>query len=217
MNEPMPENSSPKISIITIVRNDKKGIERTLASVEREKNYLVEYIIIDGASTDGTVETIESHLDIVDNFISEQDNGIYDAMNKGVRLASGDVICMINAGDELEPGAINLVLNSLEIHGSHSIYFGDAYYSYEDTGSKRMVSAQAENIIWKMSICHQAVFIPKSVYYKYGLYSLKYRYAADFDFILRVYMAGERFFYVNGVLAVFIREGQVIKNTSFTD
>ena len=94
------DNKLPIVSVITVVRNDKEHIEATINSLFAQDYPNIEYIVIDGASTDGTYEILNRYRDRIDILISEPDNGIYDAMNKGVMLAKGDYVGFLNSGDE---------------------------------------------------------------------------------------------------------------------
>ena len=105
-------NRQPLVSIITVVRNDAANLARTMQSVAPFKNARIEYIVVDGASTDDTLRMAESRRDLIDLLISEPDNGIYDAMNKGIKLAHGTYLLFLNAGDELLVPPDDLVANA---------------------------------------------------------------------------------------------------------
>src|SRR5690349_12935935 len=104
----------PKLSIITVNLNNRAGLEKTILSVKRQTNRDFEYIVVDGASTDGSAELIKLHGDVISKSLSEKDAGIYDAMNKGIQMASGDYLQFLNSGDTLfQPATISEVLPKL--------------------------------------------------------------------------------------------------------
>ena len=122
-----------KISIVTIVRNDREHIEETLNSVleQRGGGFELEYVVIDGASEDGTTEIIRRYASQLAFFVSEKDSGIYNAMNKGIAHCTGDVIGMINSGDRYLPGALETVAEAFRSHGAlDRIFWGDVHYQH---------------------------------------------------------------------------------------
>ncbi|PUE60910.1 hypothetical protein B9Z45_06195 [Limnohabitans sp. 2KL-17] len=199
--------SKKLISVITIVRNDAAGLERTLRSVIAQNSPEIEHIVVDGASSDGTVDVIRAHANHVNRWVSESDKGIYDAMNKGIALAQGAWICMLNAGDVFEPKILTRVIEEITHCDSISILYGDAYYYYPDLRQRRLVQACSERLYTGMSICHQAVFIPAAIYANYGLYNRTYSFAADFHFLLRLAMSGENFVHMPFAVATFFAGG----------
>jgi glycosyltransferase involved in cell wall biosynthesis len=177
----------PKLSVITIVYNNVKDIERTLLSVISQTYPDIEYIIIDGASTDGTKELIYRYKDKLAQFISEKDKGIYDAMNKGMALATGDYLLFMNSGDEIySPDTVQEVFAS---YPGADIYYGETEMFDEEWHSlgQRRHSAP-ETFDWKsfklgMSISHQAFYVKRSLAQPYDL---QYKYSADIDWIIKV-------------------------------
>jgi glycosyltransferase involved in cell wall biosynthesis len=196
------------VSIVTIVRNDAIGVEKTILSVLSQKSQSIEYILVDGDSTDGTLNIINRHRDSIDVVISEPDKGIYDAMNKGIAMSSGTYICMMNAGDFLEQDALRIVCDLIASQNEEPVvYYGDAYFLYSDMKIKRLVPARLEGLYRSMSICHQAIFIPRLLYEKYGPYDISYRYAADFHYLLQLLMEGEKFARIPVAIATFATGG----------
>lgn len=179
--------NKPLLSVITIVFNNEKDIERTMFSVFNQTYPNIEYLIIDGKSTDGTLKTIEKYRSQLAVFISEKDNGIYDAMNKGLAKATGDYVIFMNSGDEFyEKDTVKTVFSSSP---DADIYYGETEMidqNLQSLGQRR--HKVPENFTWRdfkygMSISHQAIFIRRKLVENYDL---KYQLSADIDWILSV-------------------------------
>jgi len=172
-----------KISIVTVVRNDAEHIEETMRSVlEQKGSFDIEYIVIDGASSDGTVEIIRKYASCLAAFISEPDSGIYDAMNKGIRLTHGEVVGMINSGDHYLPGAFEKVAAAFTENGvENRIFWGDVIY--EHVGRVRGFRPRKVKI--GAFAPHPSMFVPKAVYDSIGLYDTSLRLMGDYDFMYR--------------------------------
>lgn len=182
----MSKKAQPVLSVITVVYNNVADIERTMLSVLNQSYAAVEYIVIDGKSTDGTLQIIERYKDKLAKLISEKDKGIYDAMNKGIKAATGDYIIFMNSGDEFySNGTVAEVFASAE---GADIYYGETEMMDEDGNNLgRRRHAAPENFTWKdfkygMSISHQAIYIKRSLVEPYDP---KYQLSADIDWILR--------------------------------
>lgn len=180
----MPMN--PKLSVITIVYNNVKDIERTMLSVLGQNYKNIEYIIIDGASKDGTKDIIYKYKAQLSQFISEPDKGIYDAMNKGLALATGDYVLFMNSGDEIfAPETVSQVFASAD---AADIYYGETEMfneQWESLGQRRHHAP--ENFNWEsfrfgMSISHQAIYIKKDITEPFDL---QYKYSSDIDWIIK--------------------------------
>lgn len=187
-----------KISIITPVFNNEKTIEKTILSVLRQKTVNVEYIIIDGKSTDRTMDVVEKYRNKIDIIVSEKDKGISDAYNKGIQKATGDLIGIVAADDQLIYGAIDAIrqqYNGADVLAGNMIVHDSWRYkqckSNHNLGLLRLMT----------SICHPATFIRKSAYSKFGTYSLEYRCAIDRELLLRFYKNGATFQFVNDNLS----------------
>jgi glycosyltransferase involved in cell wall biosynthesis len=176
----------PKLPVITVVYNNAKDIERTMLSVLQQTYSNIEYIIIDGASTDGTLAIIEKHQSQVAKILSEKDRGIYDAMNKGLALATGDYVLFMNSGDEIY--ATDTVENVFASATNADIYYGETEMYDEQWHSLGQRRHQApETFTWQdfkygMSISHQAIYIKRSLC---DAYNLNYKYSADIDWIIK--------------------------------
>ena len=179
-----------KISIITVVRNNVSTINDAIESVLSQTYKNIEYIIVDGSSTDGTVEVVQGYKDKIDKFISEKDHGVYDAMNKGIAMATGDVIGILNSDDiYFDKNSIESVVESFRENKTESI-FGDLYYV--DKYDLNKVIRYWKSSDFKLGSFakgwhppHPTFFVKKEVYEKHGLYDLELKVSADFDLMLR--------------------------------
>ena len=174
-----------KVSIITVTFNGAKTIAKCIDSV-RSQNYSdIEHIIVDGGSTDGTVSILKnSKL----RFISERDCGIYDAMNKGIELATGDIIGILNSDDYLFSNeVISKIVELIKISGVDLVH-GKVNIINSDGSCLTTQGAdqQLKQLIYHMKIAHPSVYLRREVYSLYGKFSVGYRIAADYDFLLRI-------------------------------
>lgn len=171
----------PRLSVITVVLNGEQHLEKTIRSVIQFPE--IEYILIDGGSTDGTLDIIHKYTNTISFWSSEPDKGIFDAMNRGLAYASGQTINMLNCGDTFNPEYLKLLLNESDLQDC--VIYSDYYRVYDELHLKRKYSSDM-NYHKGMSICHQTMFIGKNVYKQIGNYSLTYRFAADYDFMIRM-------------------------------
>lgn len=179
---------NPLISIITVTYNDCSGLEKTLQSVQNQTYRNIEHIIIDGGSIDATFDIIKKYENGIHYWVSEKDEGIYDAMNKGIDIANGDFVIFMNAGDGFyEPGTVEKVLS--QINDMDKAYFGRAkVYSDYTSWVYPNLSINEGNIAeWlrKESPNHQAIFFPNK-FYKNEKYNLKYKIFGDAEYKYRV-------------------------------
>jgi glycosyltransferase involved in cell wall biosynthesis len=177
------------VSIITVTYNSEKYLEKTIQSVLGQTYSDIEYIIIDGVSTDNTVQIVKKYEKDIDYWISEPDDGIYDAMNKGIQTANGDIIGIINSDDWLEPNTIEKVVHVAESISSNKfvIHGNIAKYNAQDNlvgkhGPKKIPYYYLFSTPFK----HPATFISKSVYENIGLYDQHCGLAADYDLMMRI-------------------------------
>ena len=178
-----------KVSIITTCYNRVHTIQESIESVLSQDYPDIEYMIIDGCSTDGTVEIIQKYEKWLTYWVSEPDRGIFDAMNKGISLATGELIGLLNADDWYEPGAVEAAATALLERGLRGVYYGEKYLVQVDMGRVYEMPASLE--FWRgMNVCHQAMFVHREVYERLGGYDLRYRLAADFDFLVRALRGG---------------------------
>lgn len=197
----------PLVSIVTIVYNGQEYIQDCINSIKMQTYKKIEYIIIDGGSTDNTVNIIKDNSDIVSNYISEKDNGISDAFNKGIKMAKGDIIGLINADDYLEKDTIEIIVQKFEeMENAEGIYYGCLNF-VESDGTIRSLKPELGKIWNYMSLFHPALFVHKNVYEKVGLFSLDYKYAMDAEFIHRCLNNKIDFYYIDKILANYRLEG----------
>lgn len=194
----------PLISIITVVYNGEEHLEKTVQSVINQTYDNVEYIIVDGGSSDGTLEIIKKYEDAIDYWVSEKDAGIYDAMNKGVKLCSGEVIGLINADDWYELDAVREISKAYTISDKETIFYAHLNTILDDKKSYIAYPSQDLFMLKKgMILSHPTVFVPKEIYNRHGLFSTKYKIASDWDLMLRLYLAGVNFHEIKSVVANF--------------
>lgn len=197
-----------KISIITPVYNSVNTLEKTILSViNQEIESELEYIIVDGGSTDGTLEIINRYSDKIDIFISEPDKGVYDAMNKGIKLATGDVVGIINSDDWYNDGALKVVESSFNEEPEISIIYSPIYNYLNSQYLNKFVPGELNKLLIRFPLNHPSCFVKKSVYESIGLFDLSYKINADYDFIFRAYIAGLAFRYVETPLASYSLDG----------
>lgn len=212
-----------RFSIITISFNSEKTIERTIKSVLEQTYKDLEYIIVDGCSKDRTLDIVKKYEPLFEGRMkwkSEPDKGIYDAMNKGIRMATGDIIGIVNSDDWLESGAVEVVANAFDENkkDTNTLYCGDIVFHYNNDEQKRMdanISLFKKNApLWIMNgIRHPATFVPRKVYDRVGLFNDKMKLSADQDFILRCYFQGVNFYHVNYILSNMAAGGLSTDNT----
>ena len=172
------------ISIITINYNEKVGLEKTIESVISQSSKDFEYIIIDGNSTDGSKELIEKHTTSIDYWVSEPDSGIYNAMNKGIRAASGDYLLFLNSGDYLyNQNTIQNVIDAID--GKYDLYYGDAIFKSEDSEEVVVYPDKLSFYFFTHNnLCHQASFIKKSLFEEVFYYNETFSIISDWEFMV---------------------------------
>ncbi|GAD79635.1 glycosyltransferase family 2 protein [Vibrio ezurae] len=162
-------HESPLVSVITVVYNGEEFIEETLKSVSSQSYTNIQYIVVDGQSNDNTMSIISRFKNSVNNLISGPDTGIYNAMNKGIKLATGDYVNFLNAGDTFaDSDTISKIFN--RDLNEYNLIYGDIY-AKEESGKKRMIKAVDftgdKSIVKGMKVCHQAIFYHKNILHPY--------------------------------------------------
>lgn len=198
----------PVLSVITIVYNNARDIERTLLSVINQTYPNIEYVVVDGASTDGTLEIIKRYGIRISKLISEKDKGIYDAMNKGLAAAAGDYVIFMNSGDEFyDAHTVKKVFATAE---DADIYYGETEMVNDERQSLgRRRHKAPEKFTWRsfkfgMSVSHQAIYIKRSLV---GPYDLQYQLSADIDWIIRAAKKAKKIVRVDGYVAKYLVGG----------
>jgi glycosyltransferase involved in cell wall biosynthesis len=201
----MPE---PVLSVITIVYNNVRDIERTLLSVLNQSYTNIEYIVVDGASSDGTIDILKKYESRLSKLIIEKDKGIYDAMNKGLALASGDYVLFMNSGDEIY--AADTVAKVFATAADADIYYGETeMYNEQWQSLGRRRHRAPEHFSWKsfrlgMSVSHQAIYIRRSLT---APYDLQYQLSSDIDWVIKAAKKARKTVRVQGYVAKYLVGG----------
>ena len=213
----MHNRPTPLFSVITVTYNAAAVIEDTIQSVIAQTYHHVEYIIVDGASKDHTLDIVRRYQDHIARIVSEPDRGLYDAMNKGMAMATGDYLCFLNAGDSFhEDDTLLQVVHSLAPHETlPDVIYGetDLVDSEGHFVRKRRLSAP-ETLTWKsfrqgMLVCHQAFFARRALAEPYDL---AYRFSADFDWCIRVMKKARTLHNAHVVIIDYLDEGLTTAN-----
>ena len=208
---------TPTFSVITVCYNAGAVIEDTIQSVISQTYHHVEYIIIDGASTDKTYSIIHRYREHITRVVSEPDQGIYDAMNKGIALATGDYLCFLNAGDSFhEDDTLQQMVHTLrDTDELPDVLYGETQLVDREGHFVRMRRLSApERLTWRsfrwgMLVCHQAFFAKRSLAEPYDL---RYRFSADFDWCIRVMKKARTLHPTHLVLIDYLQEGMTTRN-----
>ena len=207
---------TPKFSVITVTYNAATVLEDTIQSVISQTYHHVEYIIVDGGSTDGTLDIIGHYRDRIATVVSEPDKGLYDAMNKGMHLATGDYLCFLNAGDSFhEDDTLQSIAHSLTGSALPDVIYGQTALVDNEGHFVRMRRLSApERLDWKsfrqgMLVCHQAFFAKRTLAEPYDL---RYRFSADFDWCIRVMKRAQTLHNTHLTLIDYLEEGMTTRN-----
>lgn len=202
-----------KISLVTVSFNSGATIKTTLESVALQSYPSVEYVIVDGGSTDNTLEHIREYSELVSVLVSEPDRGIYDAMNKGLRRVTGDVVGILNSDDfYLHNDVLQEVAAVFSADPSLDVVLGDVDFVADDDLTRPVRTYRASGFrpwMFRLGLMppHPAVFVRKSAYDRVGLYKLGYRIAADFDFLVRLLLLDGARYKIAGQRWVRMRTG----------
>lgn len=212
----MHSRPTPKFSVITVTYNAEKTVEDTIQSVISQTYHHVEYIIVDGASTDGTMAIVDRYRDRISRVVSEPDKGLYDAMNKGISLATGDYLCFLNAGDSFhEDDTLQAMVHSLPGNELPDVLYGETALVDSQRHFLRMRHLSApDTLTWKsfrhgMLVCHQAFFARHTLVEPYDL---RYRFSADFDWCIRVMKKARTLHNTRLTLIDYLEEGMTTQN-----
>ena len=188
----MQNSSASKVSIITVCFNSRGTIRETIESVLSQTYPNIEYIIVDGVSNDGTQDVIKSYRDQVSKYISEPDNGLYDAMNKGIALATGDVVGILNSDDYYyDSNSVNDLVETMIEAGTDSVFADLIYFDPEHRNRVTRYYKSGPWAPWMLRFgkmpAHPTFFIKKKYYDELGAYSLNYKIASDYEFLVRAF------------------------------
>ncbi|WP_318510110.1 glycosyltransferase family 2 protein [Photobacterium leiognathi] len=178
-----------KVSIVTVCYNSEKTIKDTLESIKAQSYKNIEYIVVDGGSSDNTKNIIEQYRDTITTFVSEPDNGLYDAMNKGISLATGDIIGTLNSDDILfDCDVIKYIVDNFD--SVDGIYADVGFYDAQLQNKKRHYSSKGftkQKFSRGFMPAHPSLYVKKNVYDAVGDYNLEYKIASDFDMLIRIF------------------------------
>lgn len=212
----MTEKQRPTFSIITVTYNAGKVLEPTIRSVVEQTYPQVEYIIVDGASKDNTLAVVEKYRAGVTTLVSEPDRGLYDAMNKGLRLATGHYVCFLNAGDRLyAPTTLEQMVCSIPAGEQPDVIYGETALIDGMGNFMRMRRLSTPEVLnWKsfrqgMVVCHQAFFAKRELT---PPYDLSYRFSSDFDWCIRVMKQSHLLHNTHLTLINYLSEGMTTQN-----
>jgi len=199
------EPGKPLVSIITVCLNSEKYLKDTIQSVINQTYDNIEYIVIDGGSSDGTLDIIRKYEDKIAFWKSERDKGIADAWNKGILSSTGEIIGIINSGDWYELDAVEYVVNICVNNNSIDVVHGDRR-QWNETGNqvKGIVTPAFKtnkSFLYTMPINHPTCFVSREIYKLYGLFNTIYKYSMDHEFFLRLWKNNLKFIYLEKVLA----------------
>lgn len=185
----------PKISIVTPSYNQAQFLERTILSVLNQNYPNLEYIIIDGGSTDGSVEIIKKYEKYLTYWVSEKDGGQADAINKGFKKSTGEILAWLNSDDTYLPKIFHKVAKKFKQHPEADLIFGDIYFinQYDKrTGELRLTKLNIDNFLYEcISLPQPATFWKKNIFNKVGKIQVKYQYCMDLDFFVRIAEIGK--------------------------
>ncbi len=200
-----PLQDEPLVSIITVCLNAERTIRDTIESVLNQTYNPIEYVIVDGGSTDRTLSIIGEYRNKIDLLISEKDDGISQAFNKGVERSKGDIVEILNADDWLDTSAVSAAVSALQSDPRAAFVFGDqALLEGREAELEYMPgdSAYTSKLRYTMPrLNHPTIFVRREMFQTYGVYDTRYRIAMDYDWILRLHLGGERGNYSSGIRA----------------
>lgn len=191
------------VSIITVCYNSEKFIRDTIESVLNQTYKNIQYIIIDGKSTDKTLSIIDEYREHFGNrltLVSEKDSGIYNAMNKGLALVKGELVGIINSDDYYELDAVEKMVEQYEIHGS-GVYYG--YCRLLKDEKEFAVGRKSAFFLKSTMIFHPSCFVSNDSYEKHGFFSEKYKIISDYDLMLRFHESNVNFFPIDTIISNF--------------
>jgi glycosyltransferase involved in cell wall biosynthesis len=216
MRDNLNHTNTKKLSVITVTYNAEHTLERTLKSVRKQTYPAIEHIIVDGNSNDGTVALIHRYENERLKWISEPDKGLYDAMNKGIKMATGDYLCFLNAGDTFyDTDTVQKIFASSDEGHSPDMLYGETAIVDDNGRFLHMRRLQApKNLTWKsfkhgMVVCHQAFIVKRELVEPYDL---SYRFSADFDWCIRMMKKAKNIYNTDLILVNYLNTGMTTAN-----
>lgn len=201
-----------KFTIITVCKNSGKTIRRTFESILSQSCRDYEYLVIDGASGDSTLDIIREYEPRFEGrmrWISEPDNGLYDAMNKGLRMAKGEIIGICNSDDFYEPDVLQKVKTEIgKQHGSIDVYYGIVRF-LDHSGIEKKLLRYSNDFLPEEPMLHPGCFVHRDAYRKYGTFRPQFKIAADYDFMLRLHLQGARFLPLDFIVSNFMESNGI--------
>lgn len=204
------------LSVITVTYNAEKTLERTLKSVREQSYPDIEHIVVDGKSKDGTMDLVRKYDNENLKWVSEPDNGLYDAMNKGTAMATGDYLCFLNAGDTFfDAQTVEKMFQSFPENESPDILYGETAIVDNDGSFLHMRRLKApEKLTWEsfkhgMLVCHQSFIVKRSIFEPYDL---SYRFSSDFDWAVRMMKKAKSIHSTHLTLINYLNEGMTTAN-----
>lgn len=199
--EKISKRDFPLISYVTVVRNNEKDIRRTIDSVQAQTYKNVEHIILDGASTDKTLEIVKEYENNIDYFASEEDKGLYDALNKAIPLCRGDLICVLNSDDWLSKEAAKIVAKNYT-KTKNELILASASVKIDTLNTMHWIPSMVEknSYFTVANCCHNAIYATKGAYEASGTYDIKYKIAADFKWIMSCFDSDSNFIYLDDIV-----------------
>ena len=208
----------PVFSIITVVYNDADNLCRTISSVIEQDYPHVQFIIVDGGSTDDTLNVIRRNQHIITHWKSEKDKGIYDAMNKGIAMATGDYVNFLNAGDTFYNAQILMRVAKVVNNTAGEIIYGQALHKSKVDGNVSFIKGKAitpSALFRNVPFCHQALFMKYKLFQEIGIYDISYRIVADYEWMIRYYNSRKntnKMHFMGEVLVEYDTDGFSFKN-----
>lgn len=193
-------NKKPLVSVVTVCYNAQDTIERTIRSVALQDFNDFEYVVVDGGSTDGTINLIQEYKDNISSWITEKDSGVYDAMNKAVAMSKGVWIIFMNAGDVFYNNTVLSDIFKQFNVSQYGVVFGDTLFS--GNGIQRVIKYGDNRKHKIMPSCHQSIFCKKDLLIE-NPFDLSYRIAADYNFFYKLYEQGVPRLYVDLIVSIY--------------
>ncbi len=198
----------PTISVVVPVLNNKNGLRQCLDSVISQQYEHLEIAVIDGGSSDGTLEVISDFEHVIAYTESNQDRGISDAFNRGIKATTGELVAVLNSDDFWTGCTIKILLEAIERNPVGDIYSGQIRFVDSSTGRSYLRSPDLRRMERRMNLFHPALFVRRSCYDQVGMYSEDYQFAMDADWCHRAMKSNVRFAFVDGVLANMVLGGK---------